>query len=151
MLRFTGLVILGIASVPLAAAQAQMNPAERESTLASFEYVSKTVQDTYWDPKMGGLDWKAVHDELRPKVEAAKTREQARAAMSEMLDRLKQSHFGIFSADLFDDVNPKDPDAPKGSASREGHPGIDLRIVDGHALVTSVEPGSPAALYGVKP
>ena len=39
----------------------------------SFEVVWKTVRDRHFDPKLGGINWQAVHDELRPKVERAKT------------------------------------------------------------------------------
>jgi carboxyl-terminal processing protease len=84
-----------------------------------------------------------VHDELRPKAEAATTMEQARAPMSAMLERLHQTHFGIVPATVYHEM-----DAP---GSLESNPGIDVRVIDGQAIVTSVDSDSPAARSGVKP
>jgi predicted metalloprotease with PDZ domain len=39
---------------------------------------------------------------------------------------------------------------PESPALRKATPGLDLRLVDGHALVTFVAPDSPAAAKGVK-
>jgi hypothetical protein len=79
---------------PVASAP-RLTPAQRQLNIDSFEQVWTTVRDKHWDPKLGGLDWQAVHDELRPKVDKAATMGEAREAMSEMLHRLKQTHFGI--------------------------------------------------------
>ena len=65
---------------PESARSAALTPDQRKLNLDSFEIVWQTIRDKHWDPKLGGLDWQAVHDELRPKVEAATTMEQARAA-----------------------------------------------------------------------
>jgi len=149
MSRRFWVLALGIAGAISAAAQG-VTPAEHAADLESFEKVWKTVRDKHWDPKLNGIDWQAVHDELRPKVEAAKDRNAARAVMNEMLDRLKQTHFGIFPGDVYRDL---DSSAGGGEDhdSDEAQPGIDLRILEGHAIVTSVEPGSPAAAKKVKP
>src|SRR2546421_10348916 len=87
-----------------ACAAQTLTPAERQLNLDSFEKVWQTVRDKHWDPKINGVDWQAVHDELRPKVEAAKTTGESRAVMSEMLDRLKQTHFGILPADVYSEI-----------------------------------------------
>jgi carboxyl-terminal processing protease len=120
-----------------------LSTAERQLNLESFEKVWTTVRDKHWDLKSTGLDWQKVHDELRPKVEAAKSTDEARDVMQEMLDRLKQTHFSIVPSDVYKDLD----EVATGSAS----PGIDLRLLDGKAIVTAVEAGSPAALRGVKP
>lgn len=148
MSRRPGLFALTAVFVSLAAGQS-LPPAERQLNIESFETVWKTVLDNYWDPKMGGLDWKAVHDELRPRIEAATTMNEARQVMSTMLERLHQTHFGVFPGDLYKELDA--PDSHGGQASRGGNPGIDLRVLDDHVVVTSVEPGSPAAGNGVKP
>lgn len=126
-----------------AAEAASLTPAQRQANIDSFEHIWKTVHDRHWDPKLGGIDWQAVHDELRPKVESAKSAEAARQVMQEMLERLHQTHFGVFPADVY-----KEFDSP---GSSEGGPGIDVRVLDGRAIVTAVTPGSPASLQGVKP
>jgi carboxyl-terminal processing protease len=132
----------------MAPAQTALTPAERQLNVDSFEQIWQTIRDKHWDPKLGGLDWQAVHDELRPKVEKAETMEGARAAMEDMLARLKQTHFGIVPGDAYQEVSSATGgDKPVG----DGGPGLDVRIVDGLALVTSLDLGSPAAADGVKP
>lgn len=122
---------------------ADLTPAQRQADLDSFEYVWKTVRDKHWEARPGGLDWQAVHDELRPKIEKARSTGEARGIMSSMLDRLHETHFGIFPGEVY-----KEFESP---GSEEGQPGIDVRSLDGHAIVTSVDAGSPAAARGVKP
>ncbi|HEY2156178.1 MAG TPA: S41 family peptidase [Isosphaeraceae bacterium] len=116
---------------------------QKGKNLESFEVVWKTIRDTHFDPKLGGLDWKAVHDELKPRVEKAATMAEARAAMTEMLGRLKQTHFGILASEALHEAD----DSPGG----DGQPGFDIRLVEGRVLVTAVDPGSPAEKAGVKP
>jgi carboxyl-terminal processing protease len=128
-----------------ASALAQLTPEQHKLNIDSFEKVWTTVRDKHWEKNPGGLDWKAVHDELRPKIEKTTTMDEARAVMREMLGRLKQTHFGISPADVYTDVEG-------GSGSRgEGATGIDLRVLDGKAVVTGVDPGSPAEKAGIKP
>jgi Periplasmic protease len=122
----------------------ELTPAQKQLNIESFEHVWKTVRDTHWDPKLGGVDWQAAHDELRPRVERAETMTEARKAMSDMLGRLHQSHFAIIPADVYREVDDK-------RGGGEGRTGIDVRVVAGQALVTSVEADSPAAKAGVRP
>lgn len=157
-------LILGIAAASSAAGQnatggvkvptpggEELTPSERSANIESFEHVWQTVRDKHWDPKLNGLDWQAVHDELRPKIEAAKNADAARAVLNDMLDRLKQTHFGIFPGEVYHDLDSSTSTAEEPQSSDEAHPGIDLRVLDGHAIVTGVEPGSPAEGRGVKP
>jgi carboxyl-terminal processing protease len=130
-------------AIAFAGAAADLTPAERQANTDSFEQVWKAVRDRHWEINPGGLDWQAVHDELRPQIDKAKSIAEARKIMSGMLGRLHQTHFGIFPADVYDEF------ASPGST--EGQPGIDVRALDGHAIVTGVEPDSPAAKAGVKP
>jgi len=122
---------------------ADLAPAERQLNIDSFEYVWKTVHDKHWDPKLNGLDWKAVHDELLPRVQNAADGGQARTAMNEMLGRLKQTHFEVFPSSLYDEMH--------GGGKGEGSPGLDVRAIGGHALVTRVMAASPGERAGVKP
>jgi carboxyl-terminal processing protease len=125
-------------------AAAALSPQQRQLNIDSFEHVWSTVRDKHWDPKLGGLDWQAIHDELRPKIEKAETMDEARGIMSDMLARLKETHFAIVPAAVYEDVGGS-------GGGGEGSPGIDVRVIEDHALVTSVEAGSPAAAKGVKP
>jgi len=121
---------------------AQLSAERKQLNVASFEKVWTTIRDKHWEKNPGGLDWKAVHDELRPKIDKAETMDEARAIMRDMLGRLKQTHFGILPADVYKDVD----DAARG----EGSTGIDVRVLDGQVVVTTIDPGSPAEKAGVK-
>jgi carboxyl-terminal processing protease len=138
MSRLAGLLVL----VVCAAAQT-VSPTLRQSNLDSFEQVWKTVRDKHWDPKLNGVDWQAIHDELKPKVEDAKTMAEARGAIAAMLERLGQTHFGIVPSDIYSDVDADE--------AGEATPGIDVRVIDGRVLVTAVDVGSPAAARGIRP
>jgi len=111
--------------------------------IESFEKVWTTVRDKHWQAKPGGLDWQAIHDEYRPRVEKAASHADAQAVMQEMLDRLKQSHFAIIPAPVYSVIDD--------SEGGPGVTGIDARVLEGHAVVTSVDPGSPAEKQGVRP
>jgi carboxyl-terminal processing protease len=116
---------------------------QKAENLESFDVVWQTIRDKHYDPKIGGLDWQAVRDELRPKVEKAASMAEARAAMSEALGRLHLTHFGIIPGEAVDTLD--DPDHGSGQT------GIEVRIIDGRAVVSSVAAGSPADKNGVKP
>ena len=45
----------------------------QKQNLQSFDYIWKTVRDSYWDPNLGGVDWEALKRELRPQIEKAET------------------------------------------------------------------------------
>jgi carboxyl-terminal processing protease len=124
-----------------------LTPEQREKNIKSFEYVWTTVRDKHWDPKLGGLNWQAVHDELRPAIEKADSMEQARAVMTDMLGRLHQTHFGIIPAEVYSEV---DATGKKEEGGEPGSIGFDVRVVGPQVLVTSVEPGTPADKTGVR-
>ncbi len=121
-----------------------LTPLERQRNIESFEYVWKTVRDKHWQVKPAGLDWQAVHDELRPAIEKADSMDAARAVMSEMLARLHQTHFGIVPAELYSDLGGQ-------GAAGDSTTGLDVRVLGADTLVTSVEARSDAASQGVRP
>jgi carboxyl-terminal processing protease len=140
--RLTGtfaIALLALASIAFA-----LTPAQRQLNTDSFEYVWKTIRDKHWQVKPGGLDWQAVHDELRPAIEKADSMEAARAVMNDMIGRLHETHFAIVPGDLYSDL---------GNTHGRGEitTGLDVRVVGLEALVTSVEAGSSAASQGVQP
>ena len=101
------------------------------------------MRDRHFDPKLGGLNWQAVHDELKPKVEQAKTMADARAVMTAAVARLGQTHFTIIPSGLYEDLeNPNDG---------PGELGLEIRLLDGRVVVTAVTDALPAARSGVKP
>jgi carboxyl-terminal processing protease len=120
---------------------------QRQRNLESFTKVWTTIRDKHWDPKLGGLNWQAVHDELRPQLDKAETMDQCRQILKDMIGRLGQSHFAIVPKDVYEEIDRK----PSQPAADEGVPGFDVRVVDGQALVVHVDEGSPAARLGVRP
>lgn len=126
------------------ALSAQLTPDQKELNIESFEKIWTTIRDKHWEKNPAGLDWQAIHDEYRPKIDQADSMEAARGVMREMLDRLKQTHFGILPAATYSEVNGDDDDSGGGST------GIELRVLDHQAVVTRIDPGSPAEKAGVK-
>jgi carboxyl-terminal processing protease len=115
---------------------------QKRLNIDSFEKIWTTIRDTHWEKNPGGLDWQAIHTEFRPKIEAATSMDAARDVMRQMLTRLKETHFAILPATVYGEA-----DADSGG---DGSPGIDLRVLDGVALVTRIDPGSSAEKAGVK-
>ncbi len=119
----------------------QLTAEQKKLNIESFEKVWTDVRDHHWEKNPGGLDWDAIHAEYRPKMDDANTMEAARKVMSDMLARLHQTHFGIIPAAVYSDVD---------IMAGDGSPGIDTRVLDGQAVVTRIDPGSPAEKAGVK-
>src|SRR5579863_10564312 len=112
----------------------QSAPAEHRSDLDSFEKVWTTIRDKHWEKSPGGLDWQAIHAEFRPKVEKAQNIDEVRGLLTEMLGRLHQTHFGILPATVYEEVGV----LGDADAIGEGSSGIDLRMLEGQAVVTRV-------------
>ena len=128
------------------ALRAKNTPDLRQLNIESFEKVFNIIQDHFWDPSYGGLDWQAVGDELRPQIMKASTLPEARAILRDMISRLNLSHFAIIPAD-----NKNTAERSRNLGGPGGETGIDARVLDGKALVTSVAEGSMAERVGVKP
>lgn len=139
-IRRIAIVAVFLVGAPLGAA---LTPEQRQLNIKSFEYVWTAIRDRHWQIKPGGLDWQAIHEEFRPKIEAADSMEAARGVMSDMLGRLHQTHFNIVPGDLYSNVDT--------AHAGETTTGIDVRVVDAQVLVTSIEPDSSAFQQGVKP
>jgi carboxyl-terminal processing protease len=124
---------------------AQLTPRQKADNLESFEIVWRTVRDRHPDPKLNGLNWRAIHDSTRPAIESAQSMPDVRRVLTAMLAKLAASHYAIIPADLYKEI-----DNPKPSTTEEGSPGIVPVIIGDKAVVGSVEPDSPAALAGLR-
>lgn len=118
------LVLICAAAVSVTAAAQSSSSAN----LALFDEVWKTINDSFYDPTFGGLDWPGVRDELRPKAAAATSVDAARAVVNEMLGRLKRSHFALLpgSASADDDM------ALRGEATVD----LEFRALGGDVVIT---------------
>ena len=114
--------------------------AQSPPPVVTFDSAWKIIRDTHFDTTFNGVDWNQVKVELRPKAEAAINNDELRSVLSDMLLRLKQSHFSIIPQSLAED-------ALTGGA---GGLGMDVRYLQNSLLVTSVDEGGPAAKAGIK-
>lgn len=130
--RLRGAVVAG--AITLAATRVLAAQDWRAQAIATFDEIWQTVQDTFYDPTFGGLDWNAVKAELRPKVEAATSAEAARQIDREMLARLKRSHFGLITS------------APSGALPGPAMAPIDVRIIPEGVVVVDVQLGGLGGL-----
>jgi carboxyl-terminal processing protease len=145
----TATLVTGCATLRLghqAHAAPRLTPEQRQLNVDSFEHIWRTIRDKHWDPTLGGLDWPAIREELLPRVAAAETMPAARAVMEDLIGRLGQSHFQVIPADYYRDL-----DLPETEVAARGDTGIEVRVVAGEALVTSVTPESWAQRAGVRP
>jgi C-terminal processing protease CtpA/Prc len=96
MIRVTAAAVFA-AALWTAVLPAQSANTWRADGLASFDDVWQTINDTFYDPAFGGIDWNAVRQQLRPRAERAENADAIRLIIQEMLDRLRQSHFVLLS------------------------------------------------------
>jgi carboxyl-terminal processing protease len=136
------LAVIAAAGIAHAQAAAPVRT-PHELDVDSFIYVWETIRDTHWEEAPGGLDWQEIRKKYESRVNAAETRDEVRRILSEMLNRIGQTHFGIIPAGLYTELS-----AGGGGSNVTG---IDLRILDGQVLVTEVVKGSPADVAGVRP
>src|SRR6185369_1458220 len=73
----------------------------------------------------------------------AKSNGEFYGVLRQMLGELHQSHFNIIPPEAVVDSDSSEP--------AEGSIGIDLRLIDGQAIITRVEQGSKAANAGLRP
>jgi len=136
------MLVVALGGAAVAAARVEVGEDERcRADVESFDRVWSTIRDRHWEERPGGLDWEALREELRPRVERAATRDEARDVIEEMLARLGQSHFGIIAATAYRDLARGDG---------EGTVGLDVRVLSGRAVVTTVDSASPADGDGVR-
>lgn len=159
-----------------APAVAELDAAERQAYLESFDHVWTTIREKHWDPELGGVDWQALRAELRPRMEQARTAEEARELLNRLLGALGQSHFAVFSPEVYAEIEGEEIDEPADAGSGEsrsvtvrsgekievgapprprnregnGEIGFDIAIIGEEAIVSRIVPRSPATRTGVR-
>ncbi len=109
----------------------------------SFETVWQTVNEVHYDPTFGGVDWQAVHIQYKPLMSAAKNEEESFTLINQMLFELDLSHLLAVYPDDFKRYMPV--------LFAEGDIGADVRLLDGEAVVTMVQPETPAEKADLQP
>jgi carboxyl-terminal processing protease len=111
--------------------------------LKIFKSVWKKVNKTFYDPTFGGLNWKDVHDRYLPQITASENDEEFYRLVNKMLWELKVSHNNIIPPRSFALYEPL--------VFAEGSAGLDIRLLDGTAVIISIKPESPAHKAGLRP
>ncbi len=121
----------------------QTTPQQKQLNIDSFEAVWTTIRDKHWEKNPAGLDWQAIHEEFRPRIDKAGSTDEVRSILREMLGRLHQTHFAIVPAPLYSVVGGDAvSDHSLGDVGGSGWPGFDVRMLDGHVIVTDAAPDS---------
>jgi carboxyl-terminal processing protease len=155
-------------STPAGPAAVQSDLTRRQE---AFQIVWQTVNDLFYDPKFGGVNWAKVRERYEPLVARAGSDRDFHMLLQQMLNELHQSHFMVIPREAIPKIRLKK--APEDSAGSSGDDleaeealdninykltdrlltgiGIDVRVLNGSAVVTRVEPGSTAARAGLRP
>jgi carboxyl-terminal processing protease len=115
---------------------------KNEEYLNVFETIWKKVNETYFDKSFGGLDWQKVHDRFQPQIASAKNDKDFYTLINKMLWELKVSHAAFIPPGFFAAVEPV--------VFAEGGIGIKVRMLNGQAVITSVDPESPGHKVGLR-
>ena len=115
---------------------------KKNSNMQSFETIWQTIKDDYFDPTFGGVDWNDTYGRYKPQVETAKNEEEYYLLINKMLFELNVSHIGFVPPDDLHLIEPV--------LSAEGSIGIQVRMVDDNAVISSVTPESPSAQAGLQ-
>jgi carboxyl-terminal processing protease len=57
-----------------------------------FEQIWQRVNDSFFDPKFNGVDWKAMKAKYQPLAAKSKSKQEFSAVINQMLSELKTSH-----------------------------------------------------------
>jgi carboxyl-terminal processing protease len=108
----------------------------------SFDLAWATIDERFYDPDFGGLDWEGIRDRYRPLALEAKDHDGFLVVINTMLFELGVSHVGVVPADDLEQVDP--------ILTAPGGAGFDVRLVGDDCLITAVEPGSPSDAAGLR-
>jgi carboxyl-terminal processing protease len=121
----------------------QASPASLDSKdrLEVFEKIWKEIDEHYYDPAFGGVNWQEVHQRYLPLVQAVKDDERFYVLMDRMTAELHDAHTRFSS--------------PEQWQNRKKHQGVSMGFhagfVEGKVVVLDVMPNSNAAKAGVQP
>src|SRR5579862_51150 len=132
-------LLLGLAiSFATRGTSRSLSPKEREEV---FETVWKNIDEHYYDPKFGGVNWQEIHKRYLPLVRAAKDDRDFYSIVDRMTAELHDAHTRFTS--------------PEQWASRKKHQGVSVGFragyVEDKVVVLDVFPDSNAARAGVEP
>lgn len=110
-----------------------------------FDFVWRTVRDSHYDPRMNGVDWRAVRKQYEPKIRTARSDQEFYRLLNEMVGELKQSHFAVYPPGYLIASQ-----RARGLLA-DGEVGMTAQLVDGQVIITRVYDDSSAAKSGLHP
>jgi carboxyl-terminal processing protease len=130
---------LGLAfSIATSGTSRSLSPKEREEV---FEKVWKEVDEHYYDPEFGGVNWQEVHQRYLPLVQAAKDDADFYSIVDRMTAELHDAHTRFSSPEQWE--------------NHKKHQGVSVGFravyVEGKVAVLDVYPESNAAHAGIEP
>jgi carboxyl-terminal processing protease len=151
--------VAGAQALPSLVSEARAYEPKRAEDAAVYEEVWRIARDKFYDPKLKGLDWKAMGDKHRGAYVAAKTDAERSAAINALISELGASHTHHYTKDetayyeLVDIFSyPLRRDIPKhfaGGKVRYSGVGMFTRAIGGKTFVTAVFPNLPAERAGI--
>lgn len=105
----------------------------------TFEKVWQIVNDKYFDPTFGGVDWKGAHARYAPQIKQVKTDAELYKLLNQMLGELKVSHMQILTPEMMAVLK-----APPVST------GVILREIESQVVIVRLIEGSSAAKTELK-
>ncbi len=108
----------------------------------SFEFVWSTINDAYYDPTFGGVDWTAVKAKYQPLLAGTADKAALRVLLQRMLGELHKSHFSILPRELAV-YTPQE-------RIQLGMIGLEVAGIENEVVITAVETGSAAQKAGVR-
>ncbi len=127
------------------AVTAEMDMDFEQAKMEIFEEAWRVQRDNFYDEKMHGVNWPAVHDTYAPRIAGARNADELRRLLNLMVGELNASHSGA--------------SAPAGPGAGPQPPGtgrLGLRFdrseyeQSGKLRITEVIPLGPAAIGGAK-
>jgi carboxyl-terminal processing protease len=128
------------AGIKSAASGSRFNSLSARERLEVFEGVWKTVNEKYYDPAFNGVDWRAVRERYRPRVDQPSSDEDFFRLLKQMVGELRDAHTRF--------ATPEE----RREREREQAVSVGLAIfeVEGKPVVISVEPDSEASRAGIE-
>lgn len=125
-------------SITIARTTQNLTPKEREQI---FQRVWKDIDEHYYDPEFGGVNWDEIRERYLPLVEAAKDDRDFYSIVDRMTAELHDAHTRFSSPDQW--------------ANHEKHVGVSIGFRPGYVedkvVALDVIPGSNAARTGIEP
>jgi len=113
----------------------------------AFELVWQTINERFYDPTFGGVDWKKQHDRYAPLVAAASSDQEVHLILQRMVNELHRSHLVIIPPNSIpkfipprrtkpSGVNESDDDSEDAEQAGDDENDLDMLLDKGNPKLT---------------